>query len=137
MLQKPVFDFFQSKMLLIEHLRGTMQIQLIASGCIPWQFQEPFKIMANNAVFRERGGHGAQSFKFPLGNIPGFLGKGCAVHGLLKQPNIFDRGFFFSKLSLDDPELLLQVEIPLTFGNGGRGFFLYFGSNGLQLQFVL
>ena len=107
-----LLDLFHAIVILIQHLAGTLQIQLILGGFLPGQIQDPLDIGTGHVDLRDSRRHLGETVDFLLGLLAGFL-----IQRSLGQtlPEFFNLGaVLVAQFGLDGFDLLTQVVVLLV-----------------------
>ena len=113
--QDAVFDIPQAKMVLVQHLAGVADIQVVGGGYRPGQGDQPIQVGANHTVFGGGSGQAREAVQLAAGLLAGLFGH-VGGFDLLAQLFHLDGLFVaFAQLALDSFELLAQEVLALHF----------------------
>ena len=71
----PLFGFFQTEMVLIQHFSRFFDVQVVLRALIPGQGGQPIQIGRGHRVFRRGGMHARKAVQFAFGFFLGFFGQ--------------------------------------------------------------
>ena len=108
-LDDPLLDLFQAKVVVIQNLLSVHKVLLGAGLGAPWHSQNPVKIIAHDSRLGAHRAHVLELLQFCINLFTGFLGQLGRLDARFQFGHFTGTFFAVAKLLLDRLHLLVQI----------------------------
>ena len=74
-LNQPVLDLLDVVVVVVEHLAGVLEVEIVLSALAPWERDDPLEVGPDHSVLGGSGGQALESFEFAVGSLADVIGK--------------------------------------------------------------
>ena len=78
-LDQAVLDLLDVVVVLVEHLAGVLEVEVVLGALAPGQRDDPLEVGADHAVLGGGGGQALEAFELAVGGLADVLGQLCGL----------------------------------------------------------